>query len=178
MALRLNGATSGFVELNAPATAGSNTLTLPDGNGTSGQYLQTNGSGGLSWQTVASLSNAEDGSGTDFEFNSGFGSNATAYGCRAYVNFSGATPSIRSSGNVSSVTKNTAGDYTINFTNAMPDVNYTTAFGGGSQTSGTSYYAMEQHDSQVRTTSAVRIYTLYGAGTPFDAGIVCVHIFR
>jgi hypothetical protein len=53
MALRLNGATSGFVELNAPAAAGSNTLTLPDGNGTSGQYLQTDGSGGLSWQTVA-----------------------------------------------------------------------------------------------------------------------------
>jgi len=52
MALRLNGATSGFVELNAPAAAGSNTLTLPDGNGTSGQYLQTDGSGGLSWQTV------------------------------------------------------------------------------------------------------------------------------
>lgn len=51
MALRLNGATSGFVELNAPDAAGSNTLTLPDGNGTSGQYLQTNGSGGLSWQT-------------------------------------------------------------------------------------------------------------------------------
>ena len=52
MALRLNGATSGYVELNAPAAAGSNTLTLPDGNGTSGQYLQTDGSGGLSWQTV------------------------------------------------------------------------------------------------------------------------------
>ena len=53
MALRLNGATSGFVELNAPDAAGSNTLTLPNGNGTSGQYLQTNGSGGLSWATVS-----------------------------------------------------------------------------------------------------------------------------
>jgi hypothetical protein len=52
MSLRLNGSTSGYVELDAPATAGSNTLVLPDGNGTSGQYLQTNGSGGLSWQTV------------------------------------------------------------------------------------------------------------------------------
>jgi len=49
MALRLNGQTSGYVELEAPATAGSNTLTLPNGNGSSGQYLQTNGSGGLSW---------------------------------------------------------------------------------------------------------------------------------
>ena len=52
MALRLKGQTSGYVELNAPAAAGSNTLTLPDGNGSAGQYLQTNGSGTLSWQTV------------------------------------------------------------------------------------------------------------------------------
>jgi len=55
MALRLNGSTSGYVEIDAPAAAGSNTLTLPDGNGTSGQYLQTNGSGGLSWQSASNL---------------------------------------------------------------------------------------------------------------------------
>jgi len=52
MALRLNGSSSGYVELDAPAVAGSHTLTLPDGGGSSGQYLQTDGSGGLSWQTV------------------------------------------------------------------------------------------------------------------------------
>jgi len=49
MALRLNGSSSGYVELDVPAAAGSHTLTLPDGGGSSGQYLQTNGSGGLSW---------------------------------------------------------------------------------------------------------------------------------
>lgn len=53
MALRLNGSNTGYVELDVPADAGSHTLTLPDGGGTSGQYLQTNGSGGLSWQTIA-----------------------------------------------------------------------------------------------------------------------------
>ena len=37
------------MEINAPAAAGSNTLTLPSGNGSSGQYLQTDGSGVLSW---------------------------------------------------------------------------------------------------------------------------------
>lgn len=52
MALRLTGQTSGYVELEAPAVAGDNTLTLPNGNGSSGQYLQTNGSGALSWQTL------------------------------------------------------------------------------------------------------------------------------
>jgi len=49
MALRLNGSTSGYVELDAAATSASNTLTLPNGNGSNGQYLQTNGSGTLSW---------------------------------------------------------------------------------------------------------------------------------
>ena len=48
MTLRLNGATSGFTEIDAPAVAGSNTLVLPTGNGTSGQVLSTNGSGALS----------------------------------------------------------------------------------------------------------------------------------
>ena len=47
--VRLNGSTSGYTELSAPAVAGSNTLTLPTGNGTSGQVLSTNGSGALSW---------------------------------------------------------------------------------------------------------------------------------
>ena len=51
MTLRLNGSTSGYVEIDAPATAGSNTLVLPTGNGSNGQYLQTNGSGVLSWST-------------------------------------------------------------------------------------------------------------------------------
>ena len=55
MTLRLNG-TTGYVELEAPATAGSNTLVLPTGNGTNGQVLSTNGSGALSWGRVASIS--------------------------------------------------------------------------------------------------------------------------
>jgi hypothetical protein len=54
MTLRLNGSTSGYTEIDAPAVAGSNTLVLPTGNGSNGQYLQTNGSGALSWATVAS----------------------------------------------------------------------------------------------------------------------------
>jgi hypothetical protein len=49
MTLRLNGSTSGYTEIDAPAVAGSNTLLLPTGNGTSGQVLTTNGSGALSW---------------------------------------------------------------------------------------------------------------------------------
>jgi hypothetical protein len=49
MSLRLNGSTSGYTELDAPAVAGSNTLVLPTGNGTADQVISTNGSGALSF---------------------------------------------------------------------------------------------------------------------------------
>ena len=47
------------------------------------------------------------------------------YTAKAWVNFNGTgTVAIRASGNVSSITDNGTGDYTVNFTNAMPDANY------------------------------------------------------
>ena len=49
MTLRLAGSTSGYTEIDAPAVAGNNLLTLPTGNGSSGQVLTTNGSGVLSF---------------------------------------------------------------------------------------------------------------------------------
>jgi len=49
MTLRLNGSTSGYTEIDCPSVGGNNTLVLPTGNGSSGQFLQTNGSGALSW---------------------------------------------------------------------------------------------------------------------------------
>jgi len=65
---------------------------------------------------------------------SGFGSVANAYGCRAWVCFDGdGTVSVRESGNVSSITDHGTGDYTANFTNAMPDINYSV----GGNTAGT-----------------------------------------
>jgi hypothetical protein len=88
-----------------------------------------------------------DASG-NFLFNSGYGSVATAYGCRAWVNFNAtnaftpnpSTSAIRASGNVTSITKGAAGSFTINFTNAMPDANYSPTLGweyrGANQNSG------------------------------------------
>ena len=50
---------------------------------------------------------------------------APIYACRAWVNFNGTgTVAIRASGNVSSITDNGVGDYTVNFTTSMPDANY------------------------------------------------------
>lgn len=53
--LRLKGATSGYVGLGVPATAGSTTYTLPSADGTNGQALTTNGSGTLSWTVPQSI---------------------------------------------------------------------------------------------------------------------------
>jgi hypothetical protein len=59
--------------------------------------------------------------GGDFQFNSGYGSVATAYGCRAWVNFDGTStpPSIRASGNVSSISRQATGQFTVNFSTAL-----------------------------------------------------------
>jgi len=69
MGLRLNGSTSGYTEIDAPATAGNNTLVLPTGNGTNGQFLQGNGSGTLSWSGSLTLGTAQNStSGTSIDF--------------------------------------------------------------------------------------------------------------
>ena len=52
--IRLLGSSSGYVGLQGAAAAGSTTYTLPSSDGTTGQVLQTNGSGVLSWTTPSS----------------------------------------------------------------------------------------------------------------------------
>ena len=71
MTLRLAGSTSGYTEIDAPAVAGSNTLVLPTGNGSSGQVLTTNGSGVLSFAdrgriVQGTAQNSTSGTSIDF----------------------------------------------------------------------------------------------------------------
>lgn len=62
---------------------------------------------------------------TNLSIDAGYGSTAPIYGVRAWVNFNGTgTVAIQDSANVSSVTDNGTGHYTVNFTSSMPDVNY------------------------------------------------------
>ena len=55
MTLKLNGSSSGYTAIDAPATAGSNTLVLPADNGSNGEFLQTNGSGTLDWSAAGKI---------------------------------------------------------------------------------------------------------------------------
>jgi hypothetical protein len=182
-------------------------------------------------------------------FNSGYGSVATAYGCRAWVNFNGTANSnltgtysrtgttvtvtatnhglivgnsvnldftsgtaadgiftvvtvadantftithgtsgstsgnvtllrntIRASGNVTSITDNGTGDYTINFTSSMPDVNYSAVTSGqiSAANTGRNYIG----STEIINSSSVRIRTVAGDGAFYDYFQVFCSVFR
>jgi len=115
-------------------------------------------------------------SGGDFQFNSGYGSAATAYGCRAWVNFNGTgTVAIRASGNVSSITDNGVGDYTVNFTNAMPDANYAAfvmaTWDGGPNFSG-------HRTTSGQTVNGFRALSGLAGGGAADSSVMTAMVFR
>jgi len=96
---------------------------------------------------------------------------------KAWVIFGGGNgTAIRESFNVSSITDNGVGDYTVNFTTAMPDANYAVAcMAGGTSRVGWSRLG----DTPAPTTSAYRIYVANSGGTVLlDAAFVIVAIFR
>ena len=110
--------------------------------------------------TAAKLDGAQSGS-------------APIYGARAWVNFNGTgTVAIRASGNVSSITDNNTGDYTVNFTTAMPDANYslvvTSTFGSSNGFLGVA-----------PTTTAARVNSFTpSTGAALDSAFMCVSVFR
>ena len=154
-------------------SSGSNNVVL----GTGGDTTITNN------LTVSGTGNNSI-AGT-FQFNSGYGSVATAYGCRAWVNFNGTgTVAIRGSGNVSSITDNGTGDYTVNFTTALADANYSmnvsSAF-NGSLTNTTQNLVASIRD---QVTSSCRVFTASCWNTSaanavaHDTSNISVAIFR
>jgi hypothetical protein len=291
--LVLNGDTSGSVTLDAPAVSGTTTLTLPATTGTlvvtSGAQTIEFADGSASTPSITNSGNTNTGiffsaadtidfteggtavgqfdSSANFKFNSGYGSVATAYGCRAWVNFNGTantnltgtytrtSPSttltvtatahglivgssvnldfttgtgldgiytvvtvadantftvttvastttsgnvtllrntIRGSGNVSSITDNGTGDYTVNFTTAMPDINYCVVTNGGgpnvssgTNTAGTVLQINGTGASpffQAQTTTSCRIVSVTNiadySGARSDCGFANVSILR
>jgi hypothetical protein len=113
----------------------------------------------------------------DFQFNSGYGSVATAYGCRAWVNYDGTgTPSIRASGNVSSLTDLGVGQWLVNFTTSMPDANYCTVATCNEVDNATTCQSRLPATSNI----AIDIYTSPSglSNSRADPSIVNVAIFR
>jgi len=76
------------------------------------------------YDAVAAVNRAAITSTGVFQFDSGYGSSAAVYGCRAWLNYNRATSTINGSGNISSVGVSGGGTITVNFTTSMPDANY------------------------------------------------------
>ena len=141
--------------------------------------LMAAGNGGLIYE--------EDGtehlsiaSGGQLKFNAGFGSSGKAYGVRAWVNFNGTgTVAIRDSGNVSSITDGGTGDYSVNFTTAMPDANYA-ILGSAGHTSASNLIALTVNhvSGSLPATGSVHVYTAYQNTYAFDSVNVSVAIVR
>jgi hypothetical protein len=156
MSIILQGSTSGSVTLQEPAVAGTTVLDLP---AVSGNVVVDSATQTLTNKTLTSPTlTTPNINSAQFATVSG---TAPIYPCRAWVNFNGtSTVAIRASGNVSSITDNGTGEYTINFTTAMPDVNYSPVFSGelmtvyglGSAAATTTTYRM---DSRVPATNAL-----------------------
>lgn len=100
------------------------------------------------------------------------------YTCRAWVNFNGTgTVAIRESGNVSSITDHGTGEYTVNFTAAMPDANYAVLSSSSGATMGQTGVSVTAPSLSTPTTTAVRLYVSTFAGTT-DGLYVNVAIIR
>jgi len=160
--------TATFSITTPSGTSTDRTLNLPDAGG-----------------TVVSDTAAQTLTNKTFSGAQGFGTASLAeptgtaplYMCRAWVNFNGTgTVAIRASGNVSSITDNGTGLYTVNFTTAMPDLNYATI--GQAWYSGVTGALFNISLSPDSTTSKLVGTTNPGATASVDVDHITVSIFR
>jgi len=152
--------------------------------GTSGNVLTSNGttwtSAAAATPTIATTAEAQAGTNntnlmTALRTREAFNASGTApvFACRAWVNFNGTgTVSIRASGNVSSITDNGTGNYTINFTTAMQDADYSVTGPTINDFNTSGSYMVDSF-----TTTSFRARAFSGGGA-FDPAIVCTGVFR
>ena len=166
-----NASGTGTLTIAAPNTSTDYTLTLPAATttlvGTDATQTLTNKTLTSPTMTTPTIDSAQipTVSGT-----------APIYMCRAWVRFNSAG-TIAASGNVTSVTKNGTGDYTVNFTNAMPDANY--AANITSQSNGGIVDAVCVKDGVAPTTSALRVFNCSATtGAGRDPTLMYVAVFR
>lgn len=176
------GASGQTISIPAGATLNTTTVVLAAGAvGTPSLTTSGDTNTGIFFSAADTIDFAEGGVATgqfdssgNFKFNSGYGSVATTYGCRAWVNFNGTgTPAIRESGNVSSITDNGTGSYTVNFTNALTDANYSWSGLAGSPGVANGFQLLA-----TPLAASVPIVTLNLAQALFDPTYVTVMVMR
>ena len=165
---------------NAINITSGNSLTIDSGatitnNGTATGFGSPAYTANASASTGAVNVDASD----NLQFNSGYGSTATAYGCRAWVYFNGTgTLAINGSGGVSSVTDSSTGQYVVNFSQTMPDTNFAIFGHLSTYAIGGNYGEAWENNSVARTTTSVGIRVALQAGGSYDHEDVMVGVFR
>jgi hypothetical protein len=146
----------------APATVGV---------GTSGQVLTSNGAG----SAPSMQSPAAAGADTSLSNLSATGENKV---CQAWLNYNGQTNAVNDSHNISSVTDNGTGDFSLNFTTAMANANYSISGTADNGSSSAQFMGMQINSL---TTAAARMWTVRMDESDPEAGndrlINCYHVF-
>jgi len=112
--------------------------------------------------------------------------NAVNGSAKAWVNFNGTgTVAIRASYNVTSITDNGTGDYTVNFTNAMSDANYSVSAVPSPAAASSARMVCQVFTNSggittvAPSTSAFRLAAFnMPTATNYDPDYICVAIFR
>jgi hypothetical protein len=145
-------------------------------------------SAGITFNDATSLTSANIGTAQLVNGSvtaSKLGTNEQKQICKAWVNFNGTTSpgTIRSSYNVSSITKNGTGDYTVNFATPMADANYSVSFSNvGANLTNTTYNTViagtAAGGANLKTVNQIRISTgATNAAVMIDLSEVSVQIF-
>jgi hypothetical protein len=139
------------------------------------RYNESNSFG--AWRKVAAGFADSAGSATALSTASG---SAPSYSARAWVNFDGTgSVSVRASGNVSSISDNGTGDYTVNFSTGMPDANYTVNGSVNTISGNVGIFTSVINSTDFnKTTSSVRVNSYNQGGVLFDTNSTNVVIFR
>jgi len=104
---------------------------------------------------------------------------APSYSARAWVNFNGTgTVAIRASGNVSSITDNGTGDYTVNFTTAMPDANYSPSAMTVIESAEVDVRVIGVNQNTTQSTTQLRVTCFASFSVRTDRSYVYVSVFR
>ena len=98
--------------------------------------------------------------------------------CRAWVNYNGVAQTVTGSFNVSSVTYNSTGIYTVNFTTAMPNALYATLVSGARGTANDDFRSGVKQGGTYSTT-AVQVFSgvASSGGTYVDSNPLNVSVF-
>lgn len=191
---RINGSTLQYAAINSNTTnfngtsisfgssAAASTIGVANGATTTGVTKTLNlGTGALAGATTVVNVGASAGTST-INLNGTVNATGLANGVKAWVNFNGTgTVAIRASFNVTSITDNAVGDYTVNFTNAMTDANFSavvTANRNGNDSLGQSIVNLDSALPMATTNIRIRINGSYNTNFTYDCTHICATIIR